>query len=212
MGRPLIEGELCFFARHNIPLHLVFDLNRGSVGRYREEMKLRRKLFGYNAGSCTKGLGHTIVSRSGHCMQCDTSRIAFTRRTGETGDVYLVASLAKEFVKIGSTMEGFNARLDSLNAKMYGGASDWEKIRVARDVRCCGEVEMKIQKELSRFKVCGVTYYNDGYEQVCYELFSCAVTTAIGVFEKVIPPSVKVGAVLRSVSDKYRFGDRPFRQ
>ncbi len=208
MKRPPTPAELKFLIDHNIPVRSVFDLMGGSAASFHDQMRDEGCLFGYNATSCTAGKDHTLVSRTSHCIQCDTSRIAYIRRHSEKGDVYLVASLSKELVKIGSTAEGIASRLISLNAQAYGGASDWEKLLVARDVGCCGEVESKIHRKLAKFNVVGICYEKDGVKQECYELFRCSVSTAAEAFNSAIPQSIKVASVLPSVFAKYKFRDR----
>lgn len=208
MKRPPTPAELKFLSDHNIPVRAVFDLMGGSAATFHDQMRDEGCLFGYNATSCTAGKNHTLVSRTSHCIQCDTSRIAYIRRHSEKGDVYLVASLSKELVKIGSTAEGIASRLISLNAQAYGGALDWEKLLVARDVGRCGEVESKIHRKLAKFKADAIYYEKDGEKQLCYELFRCSVDTAVAAFKSTIPPSIKVSPVLPSVFAKYKFPDR----
>jgi T5orf172 domain len=170
----MTNEQLSFFARHKIPLTKVFDARGMGVNYYQELMRDQEKYFAFGTEPCQKG-GHTLRSRSGHCVQCDTARIAFMMRAVKEADVYIAASRSKKFIKIGSSTE-LARRIDYLSKESYGGADDW--ICVAK-VRCAkaGSVEFEAQKKLSNFRT-EATYNHSGRLTDAYEIFSCDYRSA----------------------------------
>ena len=209
MSRNPTALEVDYLTKYNIPLHQVLDLNGGSVGPFEDQMKAEHKLFGYNGSSCTKGMGHTLLSRAGRCIQCNTANITFMRREHDKGDVYLLGSVQTSLIKIGSTIVSVASRVSRLNAVAYGSSTDWESLLIARDLPCAGEVEGKIHSKLAEFRIGGLSYRNSDREQVCYELFSCSLKTAMDAFISALPKDVKPAPKLGSVLAKYTFPDRP---
>ncbi|MFK7737244.1 MAG: GIY-YIG nuclease family protein [Pirellulaceae bacterium] len=202
-------NEQAFLQKHFIPERQLFDLQGRSVQECREIMKPLGKLFGYNARSCTASRGHSLVSRRGHCIQCDPAKISFMRRDSDKGDLYLVGSLEESLIKIGTAYVSIDDRISSLNSEGYGGATDWTKLVGARDVPSSGAIEGKIHAELKNFKVTGRFYQKNSKEQEADEIFSCSFATGNAAFRKCVPKSIKPFCVLQSVTAKYNFPDRP---
>jgi hypothetical protein len=165
----LTSEQLSFFARHKIPLSQVFDARGMGRSHYQELMKNQEKYFAFGTEPCKNG-SHTLRSRSGHCVECDTARITFMMRAVKQADVYIAASRSKKFIKIGSSTE-LARRIDYLSKESYGGADDW--ICVAK-VHCAkaGSVEFEAQKKLREFRT-GATYHHSGRLTDAYEIFSC---------------------------------------
>lgn len=205
----LEQSEILFLSECKIPLRQVYDLQSKSVSECSEAMVARGALFGFNAESCTKGLGHSLVSRKGHCIQCDPAKVGFMRRNSDKGDIYLVGSLELSLLKIGTTTNSIQESIAALNSQQYAGAGDWEKLMVAREVPRIGEIEFKIHTKLAKHRVFGMYFETtDGERLESDELFSSSLATAINVFEATIPKGIKPAAVIKTVYQKYDFPDR----
>lgn len=203
----LTPDEIRFLNQHKIPLSQVFDLSGRTVAECHDAMVEEEKLFGFNASSCGAGLGHRLVTRTGHCIQCTTRNIAEIRRHHGKGDVYLAGSLSQSMIKIGSSANA-DKRVPALIAQAYGGATDWRKLQVVRSISNVGKLEFEIQTELEEFRVGDVYYSKDGKQLKCNELFTCALQTAVEAFSACLPKLTKASSVLPSELAQYVFPDR----
>lgn len=71
--------EICnFLESQNIPEDWVCDASMVGPRRYKNKMTAEGKLFAIVRDPCYRG--HYVRSHKGHCMQCDTSRIAYVLR------------------------------------------------------------------------------------------------------------------------------------
>ena len=125
--------------------------------------------------------GHRLRTRAGHCIDCNTARIAFARRFADPGYVYIAASKAEKLLKVGCLVDP-NQRQRNLNFHAYGGAGDWQII-----ARCktpfMGQVESDIQKQLADLSI-KRTYKKDGRDQVARDLFSYEITRVWQTYRK----------------------------
>ena len=64
--------EITFIKQQGLHEELFFDAKGQSINRIEEEMKSLGKVFAYNSIPCDQ-YGHTLRTRSGHCIQCDTA-------------------------------------------------------------------------------------------------------------------------------------------
>jgi hypothetical protein len=145
---------------------MVFDATGLSKSRYEPIMKELEKSFAYGVTPC-RAAGHTLRSRAGHCIQCNTACIAFQKRHQKDGYIYIAGSVSSRMIKIGVTGDIQNRRA-SLNQKLYGGANDWE-ILLSAHIGNAGRIESDAHKALSVFSTEG-TYISEGRVTECYEL------------------------------------------
>ncbi len=138
--------------------------------------------FGHSA--CRNG-GHTLKTKAGHCIQCDTSRIAYQLRNNAAGFVYLAYSQSKKLVKVGFTKNLPKYRAELLNRERYATAIDWEIKKLAKFDKDAGKREFAIHSRLEDF-LKPVAYEKYKGQMVdCREVFSCPLDVAVTVFDAV---------------------------
>ena len=164
-----------FLAEQDVPLSLAFDASGLSKSACSARMSELGMLVAYGVTPCQKK-GHTLRSRSGHCIQCGTHNLAFLRRYDEDGIIYVGFSSAAKLAKIG-TCGDVHSRFRSLCYYGYGGAWDWMpkfEIKAKR----AGEVELIAHRKLAQKQVTRIDF-KDGNEVTCQELFDCLVVEGI---------------------------------
>ena len=171
----LTKEQREFLRKQNVCLSLVFDAEGMSKSEYREVMKSLDKHIAYNTTPCKKA-GHTMRTRAGHCIQCNTARIAFQKRHSEQAFVYVAGSLSRSVIKVGVT-NNIENRMESLNKLQYASASDWTCIYWIETKRA-GEVEFSAHDSLKQFAA-PTTYSRFGKTVNCLETFYCPAQTAI---------------------------------
>ena len=161
--------QLVFLARHDIPLWKVYDATGLPRWLYREIMSEQRLIIAYGVSPCARA-GHTLRTRAGSCVQCDTRQIAYMKRWDDSAEVYVAYSLATGYCKVGSSVSA-ESRVMQLNNLGYAGADDWE----LHDIVACdraGYVESTVHQMLGEGR-CEVGYRRDGVWVNCKEVFSC---------------------------------------
>jgi len=163
-----------FLGEQKVPLSELFDASGMSKSGYVEAMRESGQNFAYGVTPCGKG-GHTLRTRAGHCIQCDTSKIAYQLRHQNAGHVYLAGSPSTKLLKVGTTLD-LRDREQKLTEYAYGGATDWE-ILVSGHCSGAGKVEYLAHRQLKDASVGGF-YVRAGRRQACYELFRCGYDAA----------------------------------
>ncbi len=166
----LTTEQLNFLKEQKIELKYVFNAKDLKKEEYKEIMKDLNMIIAYNVTPC-KAYGHTLRTRSGHCCQCDTSKIAFQLRADASGVTYLAGSLSGELIKIGYT-KALEVRSESLNRTKYANFSDWE-ILFAIESKLAGKIENLVNTELSKYFISN-NYEHDNHNQQTYETFKCS--------------------------------------
>ncbi len=171
----LTAEQIIFLCEQNIPLSKVFDASGLRKSEYKEIMKLLDMEIAYGVSPCKRS-GHTLRTRYGHCVQCGTHNIAFMKRYGDSGIVYLAKSHTANLYKIGSTTD-LSERSAKLNYYGYGGCDDWE---IVFNVECLnsGRVEFEAQNMLHTYRVTRF-YWKDNAARECKELFECEFESAV---------------------------------
>jgi hypothetical protein len=175
----LTKEEKDFLLDQGLQYSDVFDA-RG-MRRSDAQGKMRDLGKGFMLGSKCNAAGHRLRTRAGHCIQCDTSKIAYERRHRNKGTVYLAYSESMSLVKIGSTTD-VERRIYSLNYQSYGGANDWVVVDCANTAEM-GLLERQIQDRLSKYKVKGI-YIKGGKSQSAAEIFRCELRIALMAFRE----------------------------
>ena len=175
ISKLLTAAEQSFLRDQKIQFANVFDARKMSK-RQREshaEDTGQRFMIGV---TCEKG-GHRLRTKNGHCIQCDTSKIAHLLRFSETGYVYISGSLKTKTIKIGSSkVPDERHRKNEYNG--YGGADDWEPLFEAR-FENAARVESDAQSRLNRYRVTTVYMKDRTKEQTSRESFTCSFTEAM---------------------------------
>jgi len=133
----LTTKQYIFLKKHNVDLRYMFNANGINKSEYRQIMKELNKYVAFNVVACRKS-GHTLRTRTGHCIQCDTARLAFIKRHVSKGKVYIAGSKAVE------------VRQESLNRKKYAGYEDWV-ILFAIVSKYAGKIESMANMTLSKY-------------------------------------------------------------
>jgi hypothetical protein len=186
---PLTKEQKSFLFTQKIPFSEVFDATGFSKAEYQDRMREQNKLFAFGVTPCKK-FGHALRSRAGHCIECDTSRIAYQRRHHIKGIVYIAGTHSKGLLKIGCTND-IGDRLQDLNMGGYGKAQDWEILLSAHGVQDAGLIESKAHFNLRDYNVFG-TYIKQGKENECYELFKCSYKMARDILIGFLPANISI--------------------
>lgn len=176
----LTRDQIDFLKKHKLSDADLFDASGLSRQQYQSLMEKEGKIVAFGVDPCEKG--HTLRTRAGHCVQCNTARLAFMRRHVAVGQVYIAGSIKGQLIKIGFTKEK-NVRLESLNRTKYGGFDDWVILCVA-DCEDGGKMEFEVSKLLGKYGV-SKDYHHDGGTQKTYELFSCSYDTALAAMKSI---------------------------
>lgn len=175
MKQFLKNEEVSFLSLHGFSAADVFDGRPLSSGNERGRLaKKAAKLFVLRDPSRSK-CGHRLTTRKGHCIQCDTAKIAYAKRHDEPAFVYIAGSLGLRGIKIGVTQD-IEQRLANLNSQAYAGLKDWEMLFYVFFFRA-GAVETTAQEKLSGSSISRTTF-KDGRNQETKEVFNCSFQEA----------------------------------
>jgi len=173
--------EICAFLRsQGIPESSVCDASMVGPRLYKRKMEAEGRQFAIVREPCYRG--HYIRSHAGHCMQCDTSRIAYVLRHYQKAYVYIAGSRRLRLLKIGWSETPFD-RAEHLNAIGYGDIYDWELLYYGR-YREAGEVELSAHSRLS-WHMTPRGWLREGVPQDAREIFKCSYTKARGAIKAV---------------------------
>jgi T5orf172 domain len=175
----LTQSELLFLRSQNIDPDEVLDV-RGQSSIYWKE-KAKSGGYDFVLGSYCRAGGHRLRTRAGHCIQCDTKKIAFIRRESKMSWVYMAVCEDKNVCKIGTT-DDIYSRADSLSRECYGGYCDWV-IVCAIMVANSGEIERNIH-DIFRDQMIVGEYFKDGKYQSARELIGMSRGLLFRKFEK----------------------------
>lgn len=161
----ITDLEYSFLASQKILITHLYDARGKAPTSWGPDAKRSGLLFGLSE-PCYQG--HRLRTRAGHCIQCDTSRIAYARRFAEGGYVYIAASKIEKLLKIGCCVD-VEQRERNLNLQQYGGSEDWTILAYCK-TSSMGQVEFDIHKQLSDLSI-ERKYKKDGRDQVARELY-----------------------------------------
>lgn len=178
----LTREQLKFLNAHSIPMSRVLDASGMKPREWKLVMEELDFWFCFGCSKC-KAAGHELRSRSNHCIQCRPAVIAFQNRYFTAGEVYVAHSRKTGIVKIG-TSKISQSRVLQLNGYAYGGAQDWE-IEFTQACAEAGKIEFEAQRLLALKACCG-TYFKNGHDIECRELFKCTTSAAIAAVRKAV--------------------------
>ena len=172
----LTPEQLIFLKSQQISLSLLVDAGHLSKISREKFMNESGHKFYYGGAPC-KAAGHTLRSKAGHCIQCDTSKIAYQLRSSAAGYVYLAHSEQNGFIKIGFSEVDPYARVTWLQASAYGDVNDWEIKRSVKILKDAGKCEFEIHAALEKWRK-SIVYQKNGQAVECREIFSCSLVEA----------------------------------
>jgi len=177
----LTQSQLNFLSDHNLPLSCTFDATGLKTGEYQFRMKELDKLVAYGVTPCKKS-NHRLRNPSGHCIQCNPASIAFITRFHTDGCVYVLTSQKAEAIKVGFSLNT-SERVKHLNAKGYGGVSDWRLFYEANAPEA-GRLEHEVHSSLSKYKK-ELQHYEWNKLVICQETFSCSAEFAVDELKEI---------------------------
>jgi hypothetical protein len=181
----LTSAQLHFIDSQKISLSMLFDSSGLSKNERLRAMDALGKNFYYGGASC-KSEGHTLRTKSGHCIQCDTSKIAYQLRDSASGYVYLAFSPNSKLIKIGYSKFHPQDRGAFLRNEAYGNIKDWDIKKISHAEKDAGKKEFLIHSALAKFQKPIVYEKNRGVFVECREIFDCELNHAITVFTSVV--------------------------
>lgn len=172
--------QLSFLKSQGISLSLVIDAGHLTKSAREALMKESGHHFYYGGTPC-KAAGHSLRTKAGHCIQCDTSKIAYQLRSSAAGYVYLAHSERNGYIKVGfSEIDPYN-RITWLQSSSYGNVNDWEIKRSVRIQKNAGKCEFEIHAALEKWRK-PVVYLKNGSTVECREIFYCTLAEAENIF------------------------------
>lgn len=172
----LTAEQVAFLKSQGISLSLVVDAGHSSKSAREAFMKESGHKFYYGGAPC-KAAGHTLRSKAGHCIQCDTSKIAYQLRSSATGYVYLAHSERNGFIKVGFSEVDPDGRVTWLQSSAYGGVNDWDIKRSVKILKDAGKCEFEIHAALEKWRK-PIVYQKNGEAVECREIFACPLAEA----------------------------------
>ena len=170
----ITKEQLKFLETQKISLDKIFDATGLSKTEYHKSMKEMDKIIAIGVTPCAK-FSHSMRTRNGHCVQCNTATIAFLERHYEKGYIYIAGSKKEEVIKVGFASD-INNREESLNDEGYGEINDW---KILFQVMCkdAGKIEFHTHKKLNKYLI-NRSYLKNNKKNECYEIFSCSYSLA----------------------------------
>lgn len=190
----LTTAQKDFLESQGIPLSRVFDATRMRTAHWKRVMSELDMVVAIGVTPCEVA-GHTLRTRAGHCAICKPANLGFLLRYDAPGEVYVARSRRGALTKVGTAKNSVE-RIRNLNGYEYGGVSDWH-VEFYQQSQKAGRVEGETHRILSAYSVSSRTYFKNGGEIVCQEIFSCDVPVAIEAVQKALASvSGVVGRVL----------------
>lgn len=132
--------------------------------------------------ACAKA-GHFLKTRSGHCVECNTSSIAYQKRHRTEQTIYITGSKSESLLKVGVTKDPFD-RHKQMNEQGYGDIFDWDFLFQVI-IPDAGRIEGEVLKRLSNYQI-ERTYWKDGKEQTAKELIKAPLKVVYQTLAEII--------------------------
>ena len=167
--------------RHGLSPDDFYDAKGSPVSHVKAKMKNVGAQWAYNSTPCNIG-GHTTRSRSGHCIVCRPSVIAFQKRSSVEGNIYIACSISKRYTKVGMTTEKLETRIQKLNSREVGGTNDWQPVI---EIICSepNKLELFVHSKLEKYRFLGLY---DNLNIGNKEVFNCGIYKMIETIDEAI--------------------------
>ena len=172
MGK-LTSEDASFLIRHGIALAAAFDATGMSTRDWKAAMKAEGKFVAYGV-SCLRG--HSLKTRAGNCIRCNSANIAFARRAAKAGFVYIARSAELGLLKIGYSADDPDNRIYIARLEGYGGASDW-RVKASIYAEAGGRLEFALHTALKAYHA-PRQWERNWHECEARELYACTVSRA----------------------------------
>lgn len=202
MRELLTAQELAFLASQGLGPDDVFDARGYSQAVWFGLIKQAGKTVAL--GSPCRKRRHRLRSRKGHCIQCDTSKLAFAGRHDLEQYVYIAGSMKAKLLKVGVCKE-LDQRLRQICFERHGDAGDWEVLYSIYHPRS-GEVEHLTLSRLARYAVYE-PYWKNGEIQTSTEMLRCSFSKALKTLNEVVGDCALFNPWKRQNTAGYEFGD-----
>lgn len=179
----LTKEQASFIKKIGLSVCDAFDASEMLAKDWKLQMRDVDKLIAFGVTPCKK-FGHSLRTRAGHCVQCNTANLGYLLRFSKRADVYVAWSSTGKLAKIGYSKDA-NLRSLTLNEWKYGGQDDWE-IKLIYECDEAGRVEKTAQTKLARYRKPGITYMNGLVKRSCTELFKCKLREALEALESTV--------------------------
>lgn len=184
----LTKEQIIFLKSQGIAPAQLFDASSTKSKVDRESKMKALELSLYFGGSACDKAGHTLRTKAGHCIQCDTSKIAYQQRHSASGYVYLAYSQSRKLAKVGFTKNHPQDRVESLRREQYANSLDWDLKKHIRYEKDAGRKEFAIHSLLeAHLKPISYEKYK-GQMVECREVFTCDLQLAVKAFDQVTKP------------------------
>jgi len=128
---------------------------------------------------------HNVRFDRGACVQCKPSKISYTVRHRNTGEVYIAESKTEpKMIKVGCG-ESTSSRIAGLNSEQYAGRRDWV-MKYHYGVQHMGLVESEIHAVLESYAIKDKFYFKNGARTLCREIFTCSFEVTMDAVKKII--------------------------
>lgn len=174
----LTQDQLKFLSKHGVSVDRVFFAEGMVKSEYHDIMKQNGYLVAVGVTPCN-AYGHSMRTRTGHCVQCRPANLAYLQRFDQPAYIYVAHSARHHFVKVGFACDPVG-RMNILNRHGYAGARDW-LLLATQHCEQAGRVEANIQGALAVFQVPANTR-GQGIWGDCREVFNCTPDDALAVF------------------------------
>jgi len=179
----LTVDQIRFLKLQNVSPSLLFDGTGLTKAQRDLAMDGLEKYFYYGGTACAKA-GHTLRSKAGHCIQCDTAKIAYQLRSSASGYVYLAYSKSTKLTKVGYSKHHPQDRGQFLRKEAYGNINDWDIKKIAFLNKDAGKKEFQIHSALEKYQI-SINYEKARNVFVeCREIFNCDLEVAVAAFLK----------------------------
>ncbi|MEN3145632.1 GIY-YIG nuclease family protein [Ochrobactrum sp. WV_118_8] len=180
-GEMLTKDEISFLKSQNFTVNDVYDGRGQSSAAWKAGVRAAGKTV--VLGTPCKNGGHRLRTRSGHCAQCDTSKLSYQHRHHTPGYIYIAGSRSAKLLKIGTAID-IDQRTRNLRNQAYGGIRDWEMLFTAK-VQNGGKTESDALRRLNGYKIVR-TYDKDGSAQDAAEMLKTSFSKAINAVAQAI--------------------------
>ena len=164
----LTARDAIFVEKHGISVASLFDASGMPTWQWKERMRAEGKLFAFGV-RCFRG--HSLKSRSGNCIRCNTANITFQLRPSRAGFVYIARSARSKLTKVGFSADDVQNRIYIANLEGYAGAKDWSVVGEAYS-EAAGRVEIEVHKALREYRQTQA-WVRNGWECEAHEVYRC---------------------------------------
>lgn len=178
----LERSEREFLKTHGLTESDVFDWRGLGSRDRREAIKRAGKTLALGT-ECSHG--HRLRTRSGHCVQCDPSKLSYQAQKTRRAVLYVVWSSSLKLFKVGVS-DTPSRRIDALRREAYGGAADWS-LFMALELRDAGKSETAMHRHLASYQHASV-YQKGAHQQASREVFNCPPDMVIEAFRQAVSP------------------------